>query len=540
MSDLMKKTLFLITIVFAIGLMSSCRKSTGAGTMIKELDKAIERREEYFAKHRHDMDSIKAGVGTCGNDRELYALYKKLHLSYTTFSIDSAAHYAAKMEELALKINDKELSFQSAIARITVLHAQFEYAEGRKRFEQLDTTGVSIESLAEYWALGTRLYRDHLKYTDCSESERAAYAARLKDLRRGLSQRGYKVSRECRLKTALMHIDNGAWEEAGHILHNVGQEKGLSTHEQAVTTYYLSKVYKLTEENDKRKQALIKAATLDIMMPNRESFSLWELSQLLFHEQDYERASRYMTLTLNEALACNFKVLYMRAIDAKEIIAQTIHENNVRVNRILLAAFALAILALGVISFMFAYSNRQRRRLAKANDVIKTMNRKLSKVNSELKDANQIKDNYVSLYMKLSTHYIRQVDEERSHLRKMAKTDGLDGIMKYLRSPKYADEEYKRFYEIFDRTFMGLFPHFIEKVNELLPPEARLSARNDGSLNTELRILAVIRLGITKSPEIADVLNCAIRTVYKYRITLRSLALCDKDSFEDKIRKIDI
>lgn len=536
----MKKILFLITIVFAINLISSCQKSTGAGTMIKVLDKAIESRAEYFARHRHKMDSIKAGVGTCANDRELYALYKKLHLSYTTFSIDSAAHYAAKMEELALKTNDKELSFLSAIARITVLHAQFEYGEGRKRFEQLDTTGISIESLAEYWASGTRLYRDILRYTDCAESERQLYAAQLARLRKDMSQRGFHVSRECRLKTALMHIDNGNRETAYRILHNIEQEKGLSTHEQAVTTYYLSKVYKLTEDHDKRKQALVKAATLDIMMPNRESFSLWELSQLLFHEQDYERASIYMTITLNEALACNFKILYMRAIDAKEIIAQTIHENNRKVNRILTVAVILAAVALGVISFMLAYSNRQRRRLAKANDVIKTMNRKLSKVNSELKDANQIKDNYVSLYMKLSTHYIRQVDEERSHLRKMAKTDGLEGILKYLRSPKYADEEYKRFYEIFDRTFMGLFPHFIEKVNELLPPEARLSARNDGSLNTELRILAVIRLGITKSPEIADVLNCAIRTVYKYRITLRTLALCDKDLFEKKIQKIDI
>ena len=210
----MKKILFLITIVFAINLISSCQKSTGAGTMIKELDKAIESRAEYFARHRHKMDSIKAGVGTCANDRELYALYKKLHLSYTTFSIDSAAHYAAKMEELALKTNDKELSFQSAIARITVLHAQFEYGEGRKRFEQLDTTGISIESLAEYWASGTRLYRDILRYTECAESERQLYAAQLARLRKDMSQRGFHVSRECRLKTALMHIDNGNRETA--------------------------------------------------------------------------------------------------------------------------------------------------------------------------------------------------------------------------------------------------------------------------------------------------------------------------------------
>ena len=534
----MKRTKLLITAVLAIALSYSCKESAETGHMIKNLDHAIENRAEYFARHQHEMDSIKSKLLICKDTKESWSIYKKLHLSYTTFSIDSAAHYATKMEEIALSSEEKELEFQSKLARITVLHAQFEYKEGRKIFEQLDTTGISINSLAEYWALGTKLYRDIIKYQDCSEDEKNVYSAKLANLRQDLSQRGFHISRECRLKTALMHIDKGDWKKAYHILHSIDKENGLSMHEQAVTSYYLSKVYKLSEEYEKRKQALIKAATIDIMMPNRESFSMWDLSQMFFHEGDYTRAADYMTLTLYEALACNFKVLFLRAIEAKEIIAHSIHENNVKTNRFLLFGIILVLFTLGIISYMLAYSIRQRKRLAKANDLIKSMNRKIVKINSELKDANQIKDNYVSLYMKLSTQYIRLVDEERSHLRKVAKTDGIEGIMKILRSPKFADEEYKRFYQIFDSTFMGLFPNFIEKVNELLPAEAHLSKRSDGSLSTELRILAVIRLGITKSPEIAEVLNCAIRTVYKYRITLRSLSTCQKDNFEEEIKKI--
>ena len=534
----MERTKLLISAVLAIALSYSCKESPETGQMIKNLDLAIENHDEYFARHKHETDSIKSLLRVCKDDGEAWKIYKKLHVCYTTFSIDSAAHYATKMEEIALCSGKKELAFQSKLARITVLHAQFEYGEGRKMFEQMDTTGISVNLLADYWALGTKLYRDIIKYQDCSEDEKKLYSGRLADLRKDLSQRGYYISRECRLKTALMHIDNGDWERAYHILYNIGQENGLSMHEQAVTSYYLSKVYKLSEESEKRKQALIKAATIDIMMPNRESFSMWELSQLLFQEGDFTRAADYMTLTLSEALACNFKILYLRAIEAKEIIARSIHENNVKTNRFLLSGIIIVLLALGIISYMLAYSIRQRKRLKKANDLIKSMNRKIVKINSELKDANQIKDNYVSLYMKLSTQYIKQVDEERSNLRKIAKTDGMDGIMKILRSPKFADGEYKRFYRIFDRTFMGLFPNFIEKVNELLPPQEHLSTRSDGSLSTELRILAVIRLGITKSPEIAEVLNCAVRTVYKYRITLRSISTCSKGDFEDEIKKI--
>ena len=127
--------------------------------------------------------------------------------------------------------------------------------------------------------------------------------------------------------------------------------------------------------------------------------------------------------------------------------------------------------------------------------------------------------------MKLSTHYIRQVDETRKEIRRTARSGGLDAVMALLRSPRYTDEEYKRFYKMFDSTFVGLFPHFVDKVNEIMPEDSRLQIKPDGSLSTEIRILAIIRLGITKSPEIAEVLNCAVNTVYKYRETIRNKAL---------------
>ena len=93
---------------------------------------AIENHAEYIARHQHEMDSIKSQLHVCKDKKESWSIYKKLHLSYTTFSIDSADHYATKMEEIALSSGDKELEFQSKLARITVLHAQFEYREGRK------------------------------------------------------------------------------------------------------------------------------------------------------------------------------------------------------------------------------------------------------------------------------------------------------------------------------------------------------------------------------------------------------------------------
>lgn len=533
-----KHTIFFL--LLTLSLTTSCADTAQTDLLLDRLDRVIEEKEVYLAGYRHRMDSIKTLARQTADDTERWKHYKTLYLNYSTHNIDTVTAYVAKMQALAQKMNNPDMMFQSEVARVMAHHAMFEYEVGRRLFESLDTTRVSVESLTEYWSCGSRLYRDCLRYTECSDEEREEYTEKLKLCREDMMERGFYISRDCRLKTALMHIDNGEWENAHRVLDNVMREEDLSQTDIAVTSYYISKAYRLTGDTEKRKEFLIRAATTDLQIPIRESFSMWELSQLLFQERDYARASRYMTLTLNEALACNFRILYMRAIDAREIIAQTVYEQQKVINRILIFIIVLVLIALGIISVMFAHSNHQRRRIAKANALIKSMNRNLERVNSELKDANHIKDNYVSLYMKLSTYYIRQVDEERSSLRKIAKTEGMDGIMKVLRSPKYADSEYKKFYHTFDTTFMSLFPHFVEKVNEMLPEDARLETKNNGGLTTELRILAVIRLGIVKSQEIADVLNCAIRTVYKYRITLRSVALCPKDEFEERIKQIDI
>ena len=142
--------------------------------------------------------------------------------------------------------------------------------------------------------------------------------------------------------------------------------------------------------------------------------------------------------------------------------------------------------------------------------------------------------------MQLASHYIGRVDEYRMELRKTAKTDGTEALMRKLRSPSDVDRNYRDFYRIFDETFLGIFPDFVERVNELLEEPARFPARSDGALSTELRILAVMRLGITDSGCIASFLNCASATVYTYRTKLRNSALGSRSDFERKIQHIGL
>ena len=99
-------------------------------------------------------------------------------------------------------------------------------------------------------------------------------------------------------------------------------------------------------------------------------------------------------------------------------------------------------------------------------------------------------------------------------------------------------QEYDNFYTIFDETFLGIYPDFVQKVNALLREVARFPVPTTRVLRTELRVLAAIRLGITESGKIASFLKCAPPTVYTYRAKLRNSAICDKEKFEDLVREI--
>ena len=190
-----------------------------------------------------------------------------------------------------------------------------------------------------------------------------------------------------------------------------------------------------------------------------------------------------------------------------------------------------------VILFLMRLSRKQAKSLAVANKALAEANEALESTNHSLAEVNKIKDNYVFRYMDLSIMYLDRVGEMRHDLRVIAKNQGPDALMQELRKPDELSS-YKQFYKIFDQTFLGIFPDFVENVNSLLREDARfdVAATRSGGLPTEIRILATIKLGIEDSNRIASFLKCSLSTVYTYRAKLRNQALCPKDEFEERVK----
>ena len=167
------------------------------------------------------------------------------------------------------------------------------------------------------------------------------------------------------------------------------------------------------------------------------------------------------------------------------------------------------------------------------------MQRQILENVERLKESNQIKDTYLGRYLSMFSEHIDALERYRSGLRVTAKSKDLDDILRVLKSDAYIDTERKTLYDEFDATFLGVFPDFVNQLNGLLREEARIGQDlPPGKLSNELRIFALIRLGVTESAQIARFLKKSPSTIYNYRVKLRNAAACDRDDFEKRLMEI--
>ena len=210
-------------------------------------------------------------------------------------------------------------------------------------------------------------------------------------------------------------------------------------------------------------------------------------------------------------------------------------ERKQRTITLLLASVSLLALCL-VAAIIYVY--RQMKKLAVARQALADANRQLQTINNTLKETNLIKEEYIAQYINRCSAYIDKLDHYRRRLTKLASTSKLEELFRAIKSDEFIEAERKEFYNEFDHTFLSLFPHFVTDFNKLLNEKDRITPKPGDLLNTELRIFALIRLGITDSTRIAEFLQYSLTTIYNYRSKVRNKAVGDKNEFEAAVMRI--
>lgn len=283
---------------------------------------------------------------------------------------------------------------------------------------------------------------------------------------------------------------------------------------------------------------LAQTAILDLKTAVREYAALQRLARLLYEQGDLERAYRYLNCSMEDAVACNARLRFLEVTEFYPIIdrAYVAKENRKRLmmHRMLLLVSVLAVMLIVLLSWLWIWM----RKLSAMRKELYTANRELQVVNDQLEQTGKIKEVYIVRYLERCVSYLEKLEHYRRLLEKLAMASKIDELFKMIRSEQFLRDERKKFYAEFDKSFLDLFPNFVEDFNLLLVEDGRIYPKPHELLNTELRIFALIRLGVTDTTQIAHFLGYSLATVYSYRSKMRNRAKGDKDHFEQDVMKL--
>lgn len=303
---------------------------------------------------------------------------------------------------------------------------------------------------------------------------------------------------------------------------------------------------------DKQKENLLISSIADLQASVREYVSLRQLAVLLFQEGDIENAHEFLQIAMDDAQKCNARLRILEINDIFPIVnaafVKKIQEQKMQ-QRVSIEIISLLVL------FLLAAIWRiwkQLKKTSEAHRETKEANNQLKRLNAELVDFNKrltevihaiaenskIKEEYIAQFMDQCSLYIEKIDAYRKSLNKLLSAGKIDDLKKVLKSTDLMDDELKAFYRNFDATFLKLFPTFVTDFNKLLISEGQIVLKKEGQLNTELRVFALIRLGITDSVKIAQFLRYSVTTIYNYRTKTRNKALGNRNELEKRVMEI--
>lgn len=547
----MKKKYLLFLLLLSFPLYTWAGKTT-LDSLLNVLDLTIREHETYVVQRESRIRHLKELThGIEVNSVEHYNLNSQIYKEYKAFICDSAIYYLNENIQIAERLHDIDRKIESQLQLSLLLSSTGMYTESIDVLESVDRQKVVSRLIADYYTCFDHVYGELSVYTQDKTLSghywtiSQAYKDSLYAILPPESEE-YLMMREALLR------DQHQYEEALKVNDLRLAETEVNTPQYALATYHRSLIYKYSNDNLGEKQNLCLSAISDIRSAIKDHASLWMLAQLLYEDGDMERAYQYMRFSWNATKFYNARLRSWQSADVLSLIDKTyqamIEKQNDRLQQNLLLITALLVLLIVALGYIY----RQMKKLADArnhlqvangqlnglNEELRQMNSCLSSTNIELSESNQIKEEYIARFIKLCSTYINRLDAYRRMVNKKVSAGQIAELLKITRSQDALDEELEELYANFDTAFLHLFPDFVKKFNDLLQENDQIVLKKDELLNTELRIFALIRLGIEDSSQIAEFLRYSVNTIYNYRAKVKNKARGSREDFEDLVRKI--
>lgn len=542
----MKKIAIILSLFFPLFLLAQ----NDIDSLLSVLDKTVENYQLYSNQKEEKLNKFKELLKYTTSDNQKYEICGKLYDEYKAYKSDSALTYARKKLLIAEKLKNNRNIIDSRLNLASIMGVTGMYKEALDILGTVDIRQTP-DLKAYYFHINRTLYGFMSDYA-VSFQEKSKYDNLTSAFRDSLLMTNAPTSSPHVMVKSDQLIVRKQYDKALELLLPYYPTIQNDIHAQAIIAYSIAQAYEGKHERTLQKKWLTQSAINDLQSATKEYISLRTLAFLLYEDGDVSRAYSYMKRSLDDALYCNarlrtYEISKMMPIIDKAYQLQT--ESRQRLMLITLISISLLSVLL-IIAVFFVY--RQMKRLAIARKNLNEANLQLHHLNNELSDtntqlcaanktlleANLIKEEYIGRYMDQCSVYIDKLDDYRRSLNKTATAGKIEDLLQALKSKQFIEDELKEFYTNFDSTFLQLFPTFVEEFRLLLIDDEEIQIKQGELLNTELRIFALIRLGITDSVKISHFLRYSLSTIYNYRTKLRNKASGPRDEFEINVMRI--
>lgn len=519
----------------------------------QKLDNLLEQRKALIDNKNKDINRLKKNLTTSENTLKRLQTYEQLFEEYYVFQFDSAMTYLNKGIKLAKETQNTYYYNSNTISKAELLSIGGLYSEAIHEIEQVDTTVLDKAQHFEYYF---SLFRIHTYWADFCNDKTYTPTHRLK-------------AQEY-LKKAMPFCDETAktyeyylGEYAVFVLNNpqaarahyVKAIKQLPQNSRfyAMSCFALSGSYGNEGNTEKQEEFLLLSSIADIENCTLENFALQNLAMYIFeHNKDeLDLAQQYIQTALEDAHSYNNRLRIIEISSKLPVIVSSYQQTLNQRNKVQMTAIiAISLLLLFLLSAVF-YIVKQTKRLSLQQQELQKNNNQLSELNTQQKelntqlhdlnallvDTNRKRERLAKLYIDLCAKYIARLKKQQTLVKRKIKANQITELLSQLSSERLSEEDAATFLSRFDKAFLDLYPDFTEELNSLLLPEGQIQNKSTDELTTEQRIMALIRLGVKESAEIADLLFYSPQTIYNYRSVLKGKAI-NKETFEEEVMKL--
>ena len=555
----------LISFLLFASLWAVEQHSAQTESWLLRLDSVIQQRQVFDAMKSKRLSEMYKKKESLRSTSEILSFNTQMYDEYYVFDSDSAMNCVVQNLKIAQQTNNEPLIHEWRIKQSFVLAATGLLKESLDVMESLDVSRLSNENKIAYYNQMVYLYGHFGQYTGTGE---------LQDYYIGL-ERQYNDSLHAIVTPSdPQYLWFGVWYLIGKGQQDVLKERlqktvsqsSLTTRYDAMAAYALARVYKENGNEDMFVRCLAMSGIADIRASNKDVASLQELAEFLVDQGEIIRAYNYINVCLqisqeyrNRVRAVSISRVYDRILQAfldrdMDQRARLKKTNVALISLLILLAIAIvfivsSLLRLRKSRYRLHEVNKELKRrrseiasanqhLKEANESLIDVNEKMKKANEQLRESNLVKEEYVGYVFAICSNYISKLEEFRKDINRKAKAKMLKEILSMTDKETVVQDELKEFYQNFDAIFLRLYPTFVEDFNALLNPEERIVPRKGELLNTDLRIYALVRLGINDSVKISEFLHCSPQTIYNNRLKVRNKSKLSKTEFFEALRKI--